>query len=302
MSATADFSVPHELIEARRLAAQYGWRLLTVNDWVSAAREIDPTPEDPKAARYALLRAYAAVLFAACGETRDAGRREQAYRELYDYLWQQAYYWHQELACRIAQEAMVLVFRSFVEPGLKRCADPPAFLSFAHSKLNDARKRVYKEARVPPNWAPLPEASIQTQDGSQADGRELPDCRPGPEESVFQTEAQREMQAALRAEMETQAPAGARPEQLAERRAELRAKLEAIMRDERRRWARLAIPVLIAATLRALQELWRSRQLHRQLATVIHTATHPCKQRLAGGSMLSEEMEERTHDAPSQLS
>lgn len=279
MSATADLSISYELIEARRLAAQYGWRLLAVNDWVAAAQEIDPAPQDPKAARHALLHAYAPVLFAACGDTHNSSRRDQAYRELYDYLWQQAYLWHHDLAPDIAQEAIVLIFRSFAEPHLKRCIDPSAFLDFTHGKLRDARKRVFETNGVPPNWVPLPGADTQAEDDSRAAGRELPDHRPGPEQTVLQDEAQREMQAAIRAEMEMQAPdqdrikapGGAQPEKLAEKRAKLRSKLEAMMYDERRHWARLAMPVLIAATLRALQELWRVGRLQRELQVVIRT-------------------------------
>lgn len=235
MSGSADLGAPCDLSEARRLAAQYRWRLLSVDAWVAAARQIDPAPADAKASRRALLDAYAAVLFSACGEPVDSGRREQAYRELYDYLWQQAYYWHPELACDIAQEAVVLVFRSFVEPQLARCAVPAAFLDFAHGKLRDARKRVFRERAVPPNWAPLPEECSPDADAGRSAGRALPDNRPGPEELLIDAETAAETQA------------------------------------ERQRWLATAQPRVISAILTSLLELWRKSRLRRQVAAVIHT-------------------------------
>ncbi len=122
-----------------RLTSQYGWRMLPAVEWAAAASQLDPAPVDERAARRACLSVYARTLYEAC---QDPSRQEQAYRELYDYLCVQAAYRGPHLACDFAQEAIILVFRSFHEEGRAQCSRPEAFLLFARFKLWDAIKRV----------------------------------------------------------------------------------------------------------------------------------------------------------------
>jgi len=274
-----DLSAPCDLIEARRLASQYQWRLLPIEAWVAAARQINPAPADAKAARSALLAAYGSVLHSACGGPNDMARREQAYRELYDYLWQQAYYWRHDLACDIAQEAIVLIFRSFTEPGLARCTNSATFLDFAQGKLRAARTNIWRECDREGKHVSLEEDDRAHQERDRPVGIELADTRPGPEECTLHAQAQTERQEVIRAEMQAQTftatqprkPAVVRNQELDNMRAGLRAEIQAKTQDERRTWSQLAIPKLIVATLRALQKLWQISRLRRQLATVIHT-------------------------------
>ncbi len=139
------------VFEARRLATLYHWQLLPAEAWAVAAQQIAPVPADVQAIRRALYTAYGVVLHAACTAPADAAQREQAYRELYDYFWRKAYFWDAEAACDIAQEAIILIFRSFTEPDLERCTDPATFLDFAHDKLRAARRdRARVRKQVPP--------------------------------------------------------------------------------------------------------------------------------------------------------
>ena len=124
----------------RSLAARFRWGLLTESAWIAAARQINPEPEDDKAARRACLTVYSRTLYEAC---QDRGRQDRAYRELYDYLYPQAHARDADLACEAAQDAIDLVYRSFAEPKLKKCKLPDAFLFFAQGKLRDAFKRLY---------------------------------------------------------------------------------------------------------------------------------------------------------------
>jgi DNA-directed RNA polymerase specialized sigma24 family protein len=135
-------SVPPLVGAVRRLAQQYQWHLLTETDWVNAASAIVHEPVDAQAARRAGLTVYSQVLYQAC---QDPARCEQAYRELYDYLWPQAHHKALELANDAAQVAIELVFRSFQDPTLTKCKEPKAFLHFAQSKLRDALDRVNKQ-------------------------------------------------------------------------------------------------------------------------------------------------------------
>ncbi|MFZ1475695.1 MAG: hypothetical protein WAV74_06210 [Anaerolineae bacterium] len=148
----------------RSLAARFRWGLLTESAWIEAAMLINPNPEDDKAARRACLTVYSRTLYEACQERR---RQDRAYRELFDYLYPQAHARDAELACEAAQDAIVLVYRSFAEPKLKKCQQPDAFLFFAQGKLRDAFKRLYLEWKRKNNAIPLGQSS---DDDDQGDG------------------------------------------------------------------------------------------------------------------------------------
>jgi len=150
--------------QTRRLAAQYHWGLLTESAWIAAARQINPEPEDERAARRACLTVYSRVLYDAC---QDRRRQDQAYRELYDYLYPQALARDAGLAYEATQDAIVLVFRSFAEPKLKKCRIPEAFLFFAQGKLRDAFTRLIQKHGGKDDTVSIEEPG----DGDQEDGR-----------------------------------------------------------------------------------------------------------------------------------
>lgn len=231
MSDSFDAPDPLYLSEARRLAAQYHWRLLPAEAWAGAAQQSVPEPADVQAIRRTLYTAYGMALHAACTEPIDSAQREQAYRELYDYFWREAYYRDAEAACDIAQEAIILIFRSFTEPDLARCTEPAAFLDFAHAKLRAARTSIWRERARQRKQVPLAQDDSVHEVGDRRAGQELADARPGPEETALQREAQ----------------------------------------AERGRWLSTAQPRVITATMASLRELWHKSRLRRQVATVIHT-------------------------------
>ena len=120
---------------ARAWAEQHNWSLVTEQEWVKRAQAIEPTPKSEEAARKVCFTVYCEVLYYAC---QDSQLRQQAYRELYDYLWLLAYPRVGEtLVNEAAQDAIVLVFRSF-EDDIQSCREPRAFLNFAYWQLTAA--------------------------------------------------------------------------------------------------------------------------------------------------------------------
>ena len=152
----------------RSLAARFRWGLLTESAWIAAAGQINPNPMDARAARQACLTVYSRVLYEAC---QDRGRQDQAYRELFDYLYPQAYARDAGLAFEAAQEAIVLVYRSFTEPKLAKCQQPETFLCFAQGKLRDAFKRLYYARKQENQNVSL---DSPPDDDDQGDGYRLP--------------------------------------------------------------------------------------------------------------------------------
>lgn len=142
-------STPHHLA-AQRLAAQFGWHLLAIPDWVAAACQIDPAPADDKAARNACLTVYSQALYGAC---QDKNRQEQAYSELHHYLWPQAYHRDPELAADALQITLIKIFEGLQasDPTRGPQADV-VFLRFSQIKLlqaiRDERRRRLIGGRV----------------------------------------------------------------------------------------------------------------------------------------------------------
>lgn len=175
----------------RSLVARFRWGLLTESAWIAAARQINPEPEDVKAARRACLTVYSRTLHEAC---QDRKRHNQAYGELFDYLYPQAYARDANLAFEAAQDAIVLVYRSFAEPKLKKCQQPDAFLFFAQGKLRDAFSRIWRgpHGRTREPW---PDST-----GDDDDGAPYPKLRAGertPLDDVLQGESARWLAVAM---------------------------------------------------------------------------------------------------------
>jgi hypothetical protein len=121
----------------RRLTEQFHWGLLTESAWVEAAAAIEPEPINVQAARRVCLTVYSCCLFNAC---QDLRRRNQAYQEIYNYAWPQAYHLNKEMAAAIANNATARVFYAFAEPAdsKKRPRSPNTFLRFIQFKLVEA--------------------------------------------------------------------------------------------------------------------------------------------------------------------
>jgi len=118
---------------ARRLIADLDWRLLAEAEFTArAAATLAERPE--MTPLQACQHVYAATLYAAC---QDGRRQEQAYAELYDYLYRIACHRRPELAEDASQEAIELIFRQ-----IHTCREPGAFLCFAWYKLLQAIQRL----------------------------------------------------------------------------------------------------------------------------------------------------------------
>lgn len=117
----------------RRLSEKYGWTLLSESDLVArvlASAQPEAQPADlERLARYH----YTAALYEACRQTRDPHRREQAYQELFRYLYRAAHNRWPELAKDATQRALLLVHEQ-----IECCRQPGAFLAFALHKLRHA--------------------------------------------------------------------------------------------------------------------------------------------------------------------
>ncbi|WP_423223578.1 hypothetical protein [Candidatus Amarolinea aalborgensis] len=162
----------------RSLVARFRWGLLTESAWIAAARQINPEPGDDRAARRACLTIYSRTLHEAC---QDRGRQDQAYRELFDYLYPQAFARDANIAFEATQDAIGLAYRSFTEQKLTKCQQPEAFLCFAQDKLRDAFKRIYQRRKRENGNVSLDSPSG---DDDQGDGSTLPEPAhqmPGPE-------------------------------------------------------------------------------------------------------------------------
>ena len=99
------------------LKQQYGWRLLTSEEWQAKALALCADPASMDQARRTCLTVYAEVLHSACQTSELA---EQAYLELYNFLWPVAWHLHNDDPNALAQDALVRVFESFQAGGPAR--------------------------------------------------------------------------------------------------------------------------------------------------------------------------------------
>jgi RNA polymerase sigma-70 factor (ECF subfamily) len=123
---------------AQALIEENGWSLLSEQEL--ARRLLCAEPDacaraEPELRRLAQHQ-YTLALYAACRQTQDAARRENAYCELHALLYRVALRRWPELAEDAAQRALVLVYEQ-----IDRCRDPGAFVAFALYKLRHALKQ-----------------------------------------------------------------------------------------------------------------------------------------------------------------
>ncbi len=90
---------------------------------------------DPTILRQQAWTHYSCALYAACRQTDDHERREQAYHDLHRYLYRVAYNYCPDLADDVTQRAVFLVYEQ-----IDRCQHPATFLSFARYKMLQAFK------------------------------------------------------------------------------------------------------------------------------------------------------------------
>ncbi len=230
MNADADPHYCHRL-HVRRLKTQFGWRQMEEDAWAEAAHQINPAPIDDTAARNACLTVYSQVLFDAC---QDKKRQEQAYTELHNYLWPQAYARDPELAADAAQGALLRIFEAFHSPDPNhRPQSGVTFLRFTQYKLWHALRDERRQRILIPGSISLDDPVIGEDGEISTLGEIIPDPKPSPEGQLTQAE-------------------------------------EAAAAAARLRWMRSAAPRLTIMVVETLVQLWR-KSLQRQLTTVILT-------------------------------
>ena len=142
------------------LNQQYGWRLLTSGDWQAQAYAMCADPASLEQARRVCLAVYAEVLHTACQRPELA---EQAYLELYNYLWPVAWHLRNDDPNVLAQEALVRVFESFQTGSThgQRCREPKAFLAFAIWQLRAGQKSMLRQEAHLRRESPLDEENSE---------------------------------------------------------------------------------------------------------------------------------------------
>jgi RNA polymerase sigma factor (sigma-70 family) len=112
------------------LIERHDWALLHEDDLVELLLTSAQPDASPTELNRLIRHHYTRILYEACRQTEDLGRRERAYHELFRYLFRAAYNRWPELAEDVTQQALVLVCEQ-----IDRCRHPGAFLTFAFYKL-----------------------------------------------------------------------------------------------------------------------------------------------------------------------
>lgn len=149
----------------RTLIEKHHWTLHTEHDLVETALAASQPPTAPDDAEQLIKGQYNVALFDACRQTEDQKRCEQAYTELFRYLYRAAYNRWPDLAEDVTQQALLLIHQH-----IARCTNPAAFRSFALFQL----LRAYKElVRRRHDGLPLDDLAQSAAD----DGREALDTQ-----------------------------------------------------------------------------------------------------------------------------
>jgi len=118
--------------EAEQLRAERGWRLLDPAEW--AARAVAYVADDARRnPRSAAVSIYSQSLYEACSGRQGERRQDQAYDELFRYLYALARARYPLIYEDIAQQAIERVYQRF-----SQCRDAGTFLSFAFHQLLSA--------------------------------------------------------------------------------------------------------------------------------------------------------------------
>jgi RNA polymerase sigma factor (sigma-70 family) len=125
-----------------RLVNKWGWQLLDRAAWAQQSAELVSAGLSADADRAAML-AYCQALHAACSGDEGSLRQNQAYDELFRYLFAGARRRDPQLAEDIAQRAIERVFARFAH-----CRAPGAFLAFAFQQLMDSARVLRQQNRV----------------------------------------------------------------------------------------------------------------------------------------------------------
>jgi DNA-directed RNA polymerase specialized sigma24 family protein len=123
-----------------RLAATWGWRLLGREAWARQAADLVGSGAAADPTRAAMV-VYSQALYSACSGSEGRQRQDQAYGELFRYLYNGVRWRYPEIAEDITQRASERVFALFA-----RCRTPGAFLAFAFQQLLDSARAVRRQS------------------------------------------------------------------------------------------------------------------------------------------------------------
>jgi RNA polymerase sigma factor (sigma-70 family) len=125
-----------------RLAATWGWQLLGREAWARRAADLVGSGAAADLERAAML-VYSQALYSACSGSEGRQRQDQAYGELFRYLYAGARRRYAAIAEDITQRASERVFALFA-----RCRTPGAFLAFAFQQLLDSARAVRRQSDI----------------------------------------------------------------------------------------------------------------------------------------------------------
>jgi RNA polymerase sigma factor (sigma-70 family) len=134
----------------RVLMAKYEWALMPEEELVDRVWAAAQTEASSPAKLEDLVRKeYGAVMHAACQQSHNPIRYQQAYQELHRFLLRTAYNYCSDLAEIVAQRALILVYEQLEDK------KPRAFFGFAFNKLRQARTEELRSRHQGPKDKPL---------------------------------------------------------------------------------------------------------------------------------------------------
>jgi RNA polymerase sigma factor (sigma-70 family) len=124
-----------------RIAERQGWQLLDRAGWAQDVFDLLNSGYGTAPARLA-VHIYCRALYKACSGSEGDTRRNQAYAELWHYLYSVARRRYFEIAEDAAQRAAERAYTHFGD-----CRDPGAFLAFAAHQLLSAARDMRRQGR-----------------------------------------------------------------------------------------------------------------------------------------------------------
>jgi RNA polymerase sigma factor (sigma-70 family) len=140
---------------ARALIAKHAWGLLSEDQLATLMLRVTPAEGAAPSLEKQALQQYTIALYEACRQSEHLDLREQAYTDLFRYLYNAARRQWPDFAEDATQRALEIIYRQ-----IDRCRNPVTFLSFALFKLRDAAKRERPASGTEPLDEPaIPEVS-----------------------------------------------------------------------------------------------------------------------------------------------
>ncbi|MDQ4077423.1 MAG: sigma-70 family RNA polymerase sigma factor [Chloroflexota bacterium] len=122
-----------------RLLSRHGWQLLGRAEFVrrTVAAVQGRLATDPQRAA---THIYSLALYHACSGAEGEAQQERGYTELFQYLYDSAYWQYRDVCDDATQLAIERVYANF-----ERCRVPAAFLAWAFQQLRDAARTIRRK-------------------------------------------------------------------------------------------------------------------------------------------------------------